>query len=49
LELLDEMIGLLAPALERTRLALIEQVAESVSTPITADAAQRAEQVRELL
>lgn len=49
LELLDEMTRLLAPALERTRLALTEQVPESVSAPISTDAAQRTEQVRELL
>lgn len=49
LELLYEMTGLLGPVLERTRLALIEQVPESVSAPISTDAAQRAEQVRELL
>jgi serine/threonine-protein kinase HipA len=49
LELLYEMTGLLGPVLERTRLALIEQVPETVSAPISTDAAKRAEQVRELL
>lgn len=49
LELLDEMTGLLGAALERTRLALTEQVPESVTAPISTDAAQRAEQVQELL
>jgi serine/threonine-protein kinase HipA len=49
LELLDEMTGLLAPALERTILTLDDQVPQSVSDPITDDATQRAAQVRKLL
>ncbi|MCB2141030.1 MAG: type II toxin-antitoxin system HipA family toxin [Rhodobacteraceae bacterium] len=49
LELLAEMADPLGLALERTTLALAEQVPKSVSDPITSDSMQRAEQVRKLL
>ncbi|PTX39812.1 serine/threonine-protein kinase HipA [Gemmobacter caeni] len=49
LELLAEMADRLGLALERTTLALAEQVPKSVSDPITSDSMQRAEQVRKLL
>lgn len=49
LELLAEMADRLGLALERTTLALAEQVPKNVSDPITSDSMQRAEQVRKLL
>jgi serine/threonine-protein kinase HipA len=49
LELLAEMADRLGPALERTKLGLKDKVPDTVSDPIMADSAQRAEQVRKLL
>lgn len=49
LELLQDMVDRLGPALERTHLAVGEQVPAAVSEPIASDAIQRAGQMRDLL
>jgi len=49
LELLADLAGRLGPAIECTSLALTGQVPGSVSEPIAADSAQRANQVQKLL
>jgi serine/threonine-protein kinase HipA len=49
LELLENMADRLGPALERTLLAVGDQVPQAVSDPIAANSIQRAAQVRELL
>ena len=49
LELLQDMTERLGPALERTLMAVGDQVPEAVSGPIAADAMQRAAQMKELL
>ena len=49
LELLQDMTDRLGPALERTLLAVGDQVPAAVSEPIASDATQRAAQMRDLL
>jgi len=49
LELLQDMTDRLGPALDRTLLAVGDQVPETVSGPIATDAMQRASQMNELL
>lgn len=49
LELLQDMADRLGPAIERTRTALRNQVPHTVSDPISTDAMQRGQQVRDML
>ena len=49
LELLQDMTDRLGPALDRTLLAVGDQVPAAVSEPIASDATQRAAQMRDLL
>lgn len=49
LELLQDMMDRLGPALDRALLAVGDQVPEAISGPIAADAMQRAAQMKELL
>ena len=49
LELLQDMTDRLGPALERTLMAVGDQVPAAVSEPIASDALQRAVQVRDLI